>query len=196
MRESANPEAERIKKEIDTMREQRAGLVTKAKELRRRLAYKERESVTVARLVDAGKAAPKRDMSIGYLRKLKRGLEFRISTEAKSLEEERTLVRRIDELNKRLSEAIASARLGRKLELVKRDIEQYRSGIMGMDRQIADMDVKLDLMYMELRRALGISAHHERPQRKRGAQARQQALEINLEDIAVIRKKEAKRDGS
>lgn len=126
-------------------------------------------------------------------------MEFKISTEASSLSDERALVRKIDEIGKQLDDALALVRLERKRELVKGDIETFRKGIMDLDKEIVGMDVKLDAVYSELRKVLGIGGYKHGPapgadgkmQHKKRAPAAQ-IKEINLEDIAVIKRKGAK----
>jgi uncharacterized coiled-coil DUF342 family protein len=194
--DSKNPEAERIKKEIDDAREQRAKLIGKANEYRRRLAYKEKESVVIERLLKAEEAKGgerNKNGRIGYLKRMKNKLEFKISTEASSLSEERMLVRKIDEISKQLDEALALVRLERKRDLVKSDIEQYRKGVVDVEKEITDSDVKLDATYSELRKVLGIGKWQNKPKPLHAKKAPSQKVqEINLEDIAVIKRKEAK----
>ncbi len=198
--ESKNPEAERIKKEIDSIRDQRSKLIGRLNEFRRRLAYKEKEAIAVDKMlkIESGKERPKGGR-IGYLKRMKSQLEFKISTEASSLSDERALVRKIDEIGKQLDDALALVRLERKRELVKGDIETFRKGIMDLDKEIVGMDVKLDAVYSELRKVLGIGGYKHGPapgadgkmQHKKRAPAAQ-IKEINLEDIAVIKRKGAK----
>ena len=136
---------------------------------------------------------------IGYLKRMKSQLEFKISTEASSLSEEKNLVRKIDEIGKQLDEALALVRLERKRELVKGDIEQFKKGILDLDKEIIGMDVKLDAVYSELRKVLGIggwnkhgTGNNGKPMLKKRSPAPQKLQEINLEDIAVIKRKGAK----
>lgn len=70
--ESKNPEAERIKKEIDSIRDQRSKLIGRLNEFRRRLAYKEKEAIAVDKMlkIESGKERPKGGR-IGYLKRMK-----------------------------------------------------------------------------------------------------------------------------
>ena len=197
--ESKNPEAERIKKEIDSIKEQRAKFIGKINEFRRRLAYKEKEIVAIERLLKIEMEKPgekAKEGRIGYLKKMKNRLEFKISTEASSLSEEKALVRKIDEVNKQLDEALAHVRLERKLELVKKDIEEFRAGIMETDKSIAETEVKLDAVYAELRRVLGIGTWRSKDKAQKRKIVPQKVQKINLEDIAVIKKKSAKQNSN
>ena len=196
--DSKNPEAERIKKEIDAIRLQRSKLIGTISEFRRKLAYKEKEAVHVEKLLKVEEEKEKtedksKNGRIGYLKKLKNKLEFKVSTEASSLSEERALVRKIDEISKQLNEALARVRLTRKRELVKGDIVQFTAGIVETDKEITAVDAKLDAAYSELRKVLGIGRWQEKqkPFKKRTPTAAP-PQEINLEDIVVIKKKAAK----
>lgn len=197
---SNNPQAEKIKNEIDELRKERSKFIARAKECRRKLSYKEAEFAAIDKLVkmkkDEDKDGEKR-RRFGYLKRLKNKLEFKISTEATSLSEEKELVRKIAEVNKELSELHAFIRTERKLEFVKKDIVDYKAGLAEADSKIAESDQKLDAMYTELRKVLGIGTYQNKM--KRGgivhAKKREHAppsQDVNLEDIVVIKKKDGK----
>ena len=205
IKESNNVQAEGIKKEIDEMRKQKGRLISKAKEFRRRYSYKESEFASIDRLLKverdpvAEAAARKR---FGYLKKMINKFEFRISTEAKSLNEEKELIRKINEMKAELNESLKFVRMERKLELVKKDIEMFKNSLIETDKAIADLDLKMDGKYVELRKSLGIgswqsgkpqSGRDGRPmQHRKKAPQSAPSQEVNLEDIVVIKKKAAK----
>ncbi|MGI0134873.1 MAG: hypothetical protein ACREBW_07955 [Candidatus Micrarchaeaceae archaeon] len=173
----------------------------RAKECRRKLGYKEAEFTAIDKLLKLKKEDDKdgeKRRRFGYLKRLKNKLEFKISTEASSLTEEKDLIRKIGEINKELSESHAFIRLERKLEFVKKDITEYRAGLADADSKIAESDQKLDAMYVELRKVLGIGIWqnkakrgHPQPRQKRDHQS-PPSQEVNLEDIVVIKKKGGK----
>jgi uncharacterized coiled-coil DUF342 family protein len=108
IKESKNPEVGKLKEEIDAVKRQRSDVIIKVKENRRRLNYKEAEAVAIARLLAIEKGKDKDDAKrkkIGYLKRMKNKLEFKISTEASSLSSEKELVRQIEEINKELNDA-------------------------------------------------------------------------------------------
>ena len=108
IKESKDPEVAKTKEAIDAVRKERAEVIGKVKEARRRLTYKEAEDAALKRLLDIEKAKPEaaeKRRKIGYLKRMKNKLEFRISTEASSLADEKGLVRQIEDVNKQLSEA-------------------------------------------------------------------------------------------
>ena len=198
IKESDNPQAAQLKKDIDNLRKERAKLITRIKENRRRLGYKEAESTAIERLLTMKKNEDKdgtKRRRIGYLKRMKAKLEFRISTEASSLLQEKDIIRKINEINAELGKALASARLERKTEFIKSDIDLYKNNIIKINLELQELDTRLDAMYVGLRKALGIGSwqnkqqqQHQRPKKSQQAHAQ----EINLEDIAVIKKKDAK----
>ncbi|MDE1869035.1 MAG: hypothetical protein KGH60_03675 [Candidatus Micrarchaeota archaeon] len=196
---SNNPQAEKIKTDIDELRKERSKFIARAKECRRKLGYKEAEFAAIDKLVKMRKEDDKdgeKRRRFGYLKRLKNKLEFKISTEATSLSEEKELIRKIAEINKELSESHAFIRMERKLEFVKKDIAEYKAGLAEADSKIAESDQKLDAMYTELRKALGIGSYqnkakrgHPQPKKREHAAPSQ---DVNLEDIVVIKKKDGK----
>ncbi len=191
---SKDPEVPKIKEEIDSIKKQRGEVIGRIKDTRRRLNYKESESVSIAKLLAIEKAKAETEQKrnkIGYLKKLKNRLEFRISTEATSLSAEKELIRKIEEVNKELNEAYRTVRLERKSEFVKKDVEQYKAQLVELEAKIVESDKKLDELYDRLRKLLGIKKERQefKPAKKQQPEHHQQLQEINLEDIAIIKKK-------
>ncbi len=154
--------------------------------------YKEAEGAAIDRLLKMKKEAEKdqeKKKGIGYLKRMKARLEFKISTEASSLSQEKEIIRRINEINRELDEALASVRLERKAGFIVKDIEGFGKDIKEINDKITELDGRLDGLYANLRKMLGIMAakqqHKEKPQR----QKRPVQNDINLEDIAVIKKR-------
>ncbi len=197
IKESNNPQAAQLKKDIDDLRKERSKLITRIKENRRRLGYKEAESTAIERLLTMRKNEDKdgaKRRRIGYLKRMKAKLEFRISTEASSLTQEKDIIRKINEINGELGEALASARLESKTEFIKKDIELYKNNIIEINLKLQELDTGLDAMYVGLRKALGIGSwqnKQQQQQQQRPKKSQQRPQEINLEDIAVIKKKSA-----
>ncbi len=92
-----------------------------------------------------------------YLRRLKNRLEFRISTEASSLTKEKEMIREISSINQELTAIGATVRMDRKLGLVKGDIVECKTKLAELEPKIVEIDAKLDLMYTDLRKKLGIT---------------------------------------
>ncbi len=196
VKESNDPEAAKLKDDIDSLRKERAELISKIKERRRRLSYKEAESAAISRLLAMKKEEDKdgaKRRRIGYLKRMKSRLEFKISTEASSLAQEKDIVRKIGQINSELDDALALVRLERKTELVASDIEECKKDITDINVRIGGLDGRLDEIYSALRRKLNIAKWQGgklEAKRKKIQQAPVQ--DINLEDIAVIKKKESK----
>ncbi len=131
---------------------------------------------------------------VGYLKRMKQRMEFKISTEASSLAQEKDIIRKINEINQELNEALASVRLERKVGFISKDIEEYRKSITEINSRIGELDTKLDGLYVTLRKTLGIGSWQNKPQQQQRQRKPQSARMpgINLEDIAVIKKKEEK----
>jgi uncharacterized coiled-coil DUF342 family protein len=195
IKKANNPEAAKLKEEIDGIRKQRGSVIVQIKDTRRRLGYKEAESIALERLLEIekknGKGNEKR-RQIGQLKRLKNRLEFKISTEATSLAAEKDLVRKIEEVNRELTEAYKSIRLERKSQFIKGDIDAYKKRLAELEAKITETDKVLDALYEKLRRILGIKRERKEEKHYKKVQPKQQSQEINLEDIAVIKKKEKK----
>lgn len=158
------------------------------------MGYKEAESAALQTLLKMKKEEDKDDAKrkkVGYLKRMKARLEFKISTEASSLSQEKDIIRKINEINQKLNEALAGVRLERKLGFVSKDIEEYKKAITEVNSKIAELDTKLDGLYVNLRKSLGMGNWQNKPQKPKKVQQPQQK-EINLEDIVVIKKKESK----
>lgn len=196
IKDSANPEAAKIKEDIDNIRKERSKIIAKIKESRRRLGYKEEEFAALQHLVTMNKEKDKNGEQAkryNYLKRVKNRLEFRISTEASSLSKEKEMIREISEINQELGALSVVVRMDRKLGLVKGDIEECKTKLAELEPKIIEIDGKLDMMYTDLRKKLGIVKRilPERKPRPREDRPRPQPRdeEINLEDIAVIKKK-------
>ncbi len=194
IKESGNPEALGVKKAIDEMHKERSALIVQIKRARSRLEYKELELTAVSGFLESEKAKANHDPKKGgSLKRMKNRLEFRLSTEAKmSLAGEKEIVRRINEINAQLDDYYKVVRLERKVGFIKGDIEQYRNSLAELEKKISDMDMALDDMYRNLRRLLGVSRQKTTKAKQKPRYVQMAQQEINLEDIAVIKKKEPK----
>ncbi len=188
--ESNSEEAKALKLEIDQIRKERIGVVIRLKDLRHRISYKEAELVAVEKLVNMEKQSGKEPevKRIGYLRRMKNRLEFKIATEAQSLAAERDLIRKIGEVNAQLNEALKLIRLEKKVEYIKGDIARYQAQLTEMDKKMGEFEAKLDDKYRELRRLLGVGR-----EKRQGQKFQPKPMPgINLEDIAVIKRRDQK----
>ncbi|MCL4411063.1 MAG: hypothetical protein M1559_02615 [Candidatus Marsarchaeota archaeon] len=198
MKESNNKDAEEVKKKIDEIRKQRLEMISEVKRYRKKAYYKEAEFNAISKFVESAKATMNNKKS-GALKRMKNELEFNLSTRARvSLNEEREMVRKINEINAELEDYYKFIKLQKKIEYIKGDLEEYSKLISEKNKLIEETDVKLDELYRSLKRILGINERRERDRERmrQKSQAAPPQNEINLEDIAVIRKKESKNGAS
>lgn len=193
--ESGNPEAAKIKTAIEEVKKNRKGLIDQIKKLRSRINYKQSEGETIEKLLQMGNMA--RDYGdnqakLRVLHKQKQRLDFRISTEAFSLTAEKDLVRKIKELNKEIEEALRVVRLFRKRDYIKKDLDEFSVQLKKLDTDIANMDKQLDDLYSNLRKILMVGGREKRiPTPQKRQKQKPEVFEVNMEDIAVIKKKKA-----
>ncbi len=168
-------------------------LIDQIKKLRSRINYKQSEGETIEKLLQMGNLSKnygERQAKLRMLHKQKQKLDFRISTEAFSLNEEKELVRKIKEIDLEIAEALRVVRLFRKREYIKKDMEEYTAQLKKLDSDIAESDKKLDDLYSNLRKVLKVNMRERpKPVPQKRERKRPEILEVNLEDIAIIKRK-------
>jgi len=177
---NANPNDE-IKKAIDAAFEKKRALILRINRLKGRLEYKKSEEEALAKLVGLNDAYK----NIGKLRHMKEVLEFKISTEARTLDDEKALLKRLEGVEAQLNEAIAASRLKKKAELVHKDVEELEKGMEEANKEIDAINKQI----AELKSKLA-GTRHKPEQRRRRVQA--PPVEISLQDIAIIKTKKNK----
>lgn len=197
-----SPEIEKIDKEIEEERKKRFAIINNIRPNRNRLAYKLAEKAAISKLAEASKGSTK---EIGFLRRRKEQIEFRIATEAFTLEAEKDLIRKKNQIDEELEKAVKSYRLRRKLEFIEKDIEEATKKLAEYQEQLKLSDRRLDELYDNLRKHLGERREKQRHERyeKHGKHERkqdpQQPVEISFADIAIIKKRngrEEEQDGA
>jgi uncharacterized coiled-coil DUF342 family protein len=178
-----NEKVEAIKKSIDEEKKKRFAMIDDIKRIRRKLSFKKAEQAALSKLIEIDKDNSRK---IGYLIRLKEKLEFKISTETTTLNAEKDLVRKINEVNAELDHAIKSRRLKKRVELIGSDIEELSKQIEEKEKLIKDSEKKLDDLYSNLRSIMGRSRPKVQRERQRNAPKQQ---EISLADIAIIKEK-------
>jgi uncharacterized coiled-coil DUF342 family protein len=174
---------DQLRKLIEEERKHRFDIIHDVKAARNRLSYKVADKAAISQLSEISKSNTK---NIGFLRRRKEQLEFRIATEAFTVDAERDLIRKKAEIEADLQKALKSFRLRKKLELIDKDIEELTKRITESEAKIKESDKKLDELYSNLRSMTG--EVRKRPERK---QQREQpkAKEVSLADIAVMKDK-------
>jgi len=183
--------------ETAALEKEKAGLVEKLKEVDRRYRYKMYESKALREMLEK----KRKEVTLppaSDIRKRVRRLEFIISTEARTLKQERELVKEVRRWEKKLDEAINIERMERKLRFIGEDIK-------SAEMQVAQLEKRID----EIRKALREKHHTERKSAKerkllelkrKVEEERQKEIEpfmqkesdgrVGLGEICVIKKKE------
>jgi uncharacterized coiled-coil DUF342 family protein len=182
---SAQPDAtKQLKDQIEGEKKKRSDLIDQMRRLRSKLNYKQAELAALSKLSETSKV-PK---NLGRLRKMKSSIEFKIATEATTLTAEKELIKRLNDINAELEEALKSFRSKRKLELVAKDIEEIGKALESYKTQVLDVDKQLDALYEKLRGATGWKRDEERRPRREHKQ-QEEHFEVSLQDIATIKNK-------
>jgi uncharacterized coiled-coil DUF342 family protein len=180
----ADPKVEEVKRSIEDERKKRLSIIEELKKLRKMLGFKKAEQSAIIKLLESEKDEGKK---IGYLLRLKEKLEFKIATEASTLNAEKELIRKINEVNEELDKAIKKKRLKRRAEMLATDIEELNKKIEEKEKLVKESEKKLDELYDNLRGLLG--KKKEKRKEKRVAPKPQ---EISFADVAIIKDKKSK----
>jgi uncharacterized coiled-coil DUF342 family protein len=162
--------------------------------MRNKLRYKETEHEALAKLL----SMTQENRNVGRLKRMKESLEFRIATEAATLNAERELIKKLSAINGELEDALKVYRFKRKAELVAKDIDDLKKRFEDYRIQIREDDKRLDGLYANLKVLTGWG-ERDRSQAKKKHVPQQEPLEISLSDIATIKSKkhdEAADDGA
>ncbi len=182
-----------LRKGIDEERKKRMDIIREVKAARNKLQYKIADKAAMSQLAEANKSRTK---NIGYLRRRKEQLEFRIATEAFTLEAEKDLIRKKSEIEQELEEAIKSYRFRRKLEYIDKDMENIGKRITELEVKIKESDKKLDELYSGLRALTGEARKIHKTERKQGSRAQQRPAEVSLADIAIMKDKKGEKSSA
>ena len=181
---------EELMKAIEEERKKKSALIDELRRYKRRLAYKLAEKEALVKLNAENSANRKGTKNIGYLRRKKESLEFRISTEAFTLSAEKDLIRKKQEVEAELNEAINNYRMKRKAEFVDGDIEELTKKSEETYAKLQELEKRLDVLYGNLRKQRG--QHREKKHEFHQAPVQ----EVSFADIAIIKdKKEDKKNG-
>ncbi len=193
-----------LRTKIDEKRKQRMDIIINIKKKERRLRYKQTELVALAQMKEIEEKAkaeapaeqqeePKRFRSIGYLLRQREKLEFKIATEAKTLDNEKKFLRMISTLNEEIEEAKRANRTRRKGDFVKKDIEDLTREIAEEEEKIKGTEHELDELYSKLRQLTNFKKprYEEGGARPHHEHSPKQEVQISFEDVAIIKKKES-----
>ena len=184
-------ELAKVKQDIDTERKSRSSIIGALRSCRGRLAYKAAEKAAISKLSEMSIKSTK---DIGYLRRKKEQLEFRIATEAFTLEAERELIRKKNEIEQQLNESLKSFRLRKKVEYIDRTIAELDKRVAELGEKLKESDKRLDILYPRFRKLTGEASQRQRQRFERKQQKEMKSASISLADIAVINGKESAKD--
>lgn len=175
-----------LRKLIEDEKKKRMDIIREVKAARNKLQYKIADKASISQLSEISKSRTK---NLGFLRKRKEQLEFRIATEAFTLEAEKDLIRKKNGVEAELEEALKSYRLRRKLEFIEKDIVDIGKRIDELEAKIKESDKKLDELYSNLRAITGEARRAQRSDRPRQPREQKKPAEISIADIAIMKDK-------
>ena len=190
-------EEEKVEGSVEALEKEKATLLERLKEADRRYRYKLYEAKALSEMLDKkkkeGAFPPTRE-----LRKRIQKLEFIISTEARTLQQERELVKEVRNLERRLKESIEFERMERRLHLINEDIKTVEKQVMEFEKRMDEMRKELqnkrnasskskkERKLIELKEKVNEERQREmEPFMKKNADGR-----VDLGEICIIKKKE------
>ncbi len=193
IKSSTDPKVQELRVQIDALNKKRREVFGKMKDVQRRLNYKTGELDAISKLSEMEKKQLKEIPDISKLKRQRHMLEFKVSTEANSLPQEKLLIRKINEVNSQIEEALKSVRKERKILLVKKDIAELQTTLNSIITELTGLDKNLDDLYHSIRKILGVEKRRPNIQQQQKQKPIHRQQEINLEDIVVIKKKDNKK---
>jgi len=190
-------EEEKVEGGVEALEKEKATLLERLKEADRRYRYKVYEAKALGEMLDK----KKKEGTFPATRELKKRiqrLEFIISTEARTLQQERELVKEVRELEKRLKVSIEFERMERRLHLINEDIKAAEKQVIEFEKRMDEMRKELqekrnanskskkEKKLLELKEKVNEERQRERePFMKKNVDGR-----VDLGEICVIKKKE------
>lgn len=166
---------EELKSKIEGLEQKKASLIDRIRALNRRVRYKKYEKKALEPFLEQTK-----DVQVAPYRRRKRGLEFRISTQAFTPRMEKELIKQMKKVDEKLDEVREVERARRKRRYVEKDIEEGEKGISEIEKELQGLRTELKKLYDELRVV--------RTEKKRAAPAERKEEMVALGDLALIEK--------
>jgi len=190
-------EEERKSGETGTLEKEKAELLERLKEADRRHRYKMYEAKALEEMLEK----KRKEITLppaGEIRKKIRRLEFIISTEARTLKQERELVKEVREWERKLKDAVNTERMERRLRLITDDIKKAEEQILELERRLDEMrkaihekrstssKLEREKKLLELKKKVDEEKSKEmEPFMQKNADGR-----VGLGEICIIKKKE------
>ena len=191
-----------MKLEIDVIRKRRDKLISEMKSHRRMINYKQQEYTALSKFLETEANKPNQNEII-RLKKQKNRLEFKLSTEPRlTLDMERELIRKINDISSELNTKLRYAGLEKKFNLLEGDVKRFSSKIEEISNTIKEINKQTDELYSKLKALLGIKEDNRSSMRSINRFSNSehkkkhivQEQEINLKDIAIITRKNKDKD--
>lgn len=140
------PDVEELKKKTEELQKKKMELVDRIKALNRRLRYKEYEKKALEPFLNQTK-----DVRIAPLRRQKKAIEFKISTQAFTPRHEREWLKTVKKIDEELEKVREVERARRKRWLVEQDIAEAQKEIAAIEEELRSVRNELKKCYDEVR---------------------------------------------
>lgn len=168
-----------LKAKIDELEKKKGELIDRIKALNRRIRYKKYEQKALQPFLEQTK-----DVQVAPYRKMKRALEFKISTAAYTPAMEREMIKKMRKVDQKLEEVREVERARRKIRYVEKDIEEG-------EKEIGEIEVGLKTIRDELKGLYDEYKEIRAAARKEAqAAARKEEDMVALGDLALIENQE------
>jgi len=164
-----------LKARIDELEKQKGELIDRIKALNRRIRYKKYEQKALKPFLEQTK-----DVQVAPFRKMKRSLEFKISTAAYTPAMERELIKKMRKIDEKLEEVKEVERARRKIRYVEKDISDGEGEIESIEVDLKVIRDELKGLYDQYKGIRAVA------RKEAAAAARAEEDMVALGDLAMI----------
>ena len=190
-------EEEKTSESVNAIEKEKAELLERLKEADRRYRYKMYEAKALSEMLEKRRKENALPPAREIRKKIHR-LEFIISTEARTLKQERELVKEVRGWEKKLDSAVETERMERRLGLISEDIRRA-------EVQVKELEEKMNEMRRMLQEKHSVESKHRKDRKllelkKKVEEERLKEIEpymekngdgrVGLGEICIIKKKE------
>jgi uncharacterized coiled-coil DUF342 family protein len=165
--------------DVEALEKEKAGLLERLKEADRRYRYKVYEAKALSEMLEKRK----KENPLPQAREIRKNihrLEFIISTEARTLKQERELVKEVRSWEKKLHGAIEVERMGRKLVFINDDIKRAEQQVKEFETRMNELRAKVHEKH---------TAEHESKKEKKLLDLKRKVEEEKLKELEPFMKK-------
>jgi|GEM_PF-3070243 predicted nucleic acid-binding Zn-ribbon protein len=181
----------------EALEKKKAELLEKLKEADRRYKYKMYEGKALREMLEK----KRNETNLPPAREIKKRinrLEFLISTEARTLQQERELVKEVKEWERKLKEAVEIERMGRRLRFIEEDMRKAGEQVAELERKVNEIRNALKEKMKERRKTakesklleLKRKVEEERKKEVEPFLQKESDGKVDLGEICVIKKKD------